>query len=1067
AGPLGGGEGPVLDPIVAIRCRLTLVAGESITVGYISGVAPTRPEAEALIDKYQDRQLADRVFDLAQIHAKVVLRQLNATEADAQLYGRLAGSIIYASLYRRANPAMLLKNTRGQSALWAYSISGDLPIVLVRIADSSAIDLVAKLIQAHAYWRLKGLAVDLVIWNEERTGYRQVLNDRIVGLIAAGPEASLYDKTGGVFLRHPDQMSDEDQVLMLAAARVVFTDSGGTLGYQVQRALRTETTIPQLYTPRRLERSDPAPENFSQENLLFFNGWGGFTRDGREYIIQIKPANPTPMPWVNVVANAQLGSVISQSGGYTWFENAHEFRLTPWYNDPVCDRSGEALYVRDEESAKFWSAMPLPAPGNGDYLNRHGFGYSVFEYSQYLLKSELWIYADIEAPVKFWLLKVRNDAAAPRRVSATLFLELVLGEDRSKTAMHVRTGIDSKTGALLASNPFSTEFAGRVVFFEASEVDRSISGDRTEFIGRNGTLADPAALHRVRLSGKVGVGLDPAAAIQAYFDLEPGKEKEIVFILGVGHDIEEARTLVRRFSGLQAAFDARDRVWNYWNHTLGAVNIRTPDKSLDLLTNGWLIYQTMAARLWGRSGFYQSGGAFGFRDQLQDVMALLHTRPDLARDHLLLCASRQFTEGDVQHWWHPPAGRGVRTKISDDYLWLPFVMGDYVARTGDNGVLDESVHFLESRRLNADEESFYDLPARSPEKTTLYEHGKRSILHALQFGRHGLPLMGSGDWNDGMNLVGIKGEGESVWLAFFLYAVLEQFIPLARLRDDTAFADLCSREMLRLREKIESEGWDGQWYARAFFDDGTPLGSLQNEECKIDGVVQSWSVLSGAAPAEHTQSAMQYLARILIDSRSGIIKLLDPPFNKSALEPGYIKGYVPGVRENGGQYTHGAIWAIMAFALMGETQRVKELIALINPINHSLTPRSAGLYRVEPYVMAADIYGSEPHAGQGGWTWYTGSAGWMYRLILESVLGLQLKANTLSFKPCIPAEWEHFTVHYRFRETVYHCEFHQAKPDGELHVTVDGVEQENRTVILSDDQQEHFVEIVIGPKGRV
>jgi len=1059
-GPLGGTEGAVLDPIVSIRCRLALEAGVSVTIGYISGIAGTRQQAEELIDKYRDRQLADRVFNLAAIHGKVVLQQINATEEEAQLFGKLAGSILFAGQHRRANPALLLKNTRGQSHLWAYGISGDLPIVLLRIGDPSKIELAARLIQAHAYWRLMGLAVDLVIWNEERTSYRQVFNDQLVGLIAAGPEASLFDKKGGVFLRHPDQMADEDQILMQAAARVVILDSAGTLQEQVMRTIRSENPVPKL-VPSRNERTLPEPENFRQENLLFFNGWGGFTRDGREYIIQIKNANPTPLPWVNVVANRQFGTVISQNGGYTWFENAHEFRLTPWYNDPVGDRSGEALYLRDENSGRFWSATPQPAPGSGDYLNRHGFGYSVFEYSQHRIKSELWIYVDRDAPVKFWMLKVRNDSPAVRRLSATGFLELILGENRSKTRMHVRTGIDSETGALLASNPFNTEFPGRVVFFEVTEADRSICGDRTEFIGRNGTLANPAALHRQRLSGRVGVGLDPAAVLQAVVNLEPGQEKDIVFILGVGKNIEEARNLIRQFHDVQSAYDARDRVWQYWNHTLGAVNIETPDPALNILANGWLVYQTISARLWARSGFYQSGGAFGFRDQLQDVLALIHTQPDLIREHLLLCSSHQFPEGDVQHWWHPPQGRGVRTTISDDYLWLPLVTSDYVVRTGDSGILDETVHFLDSRLLDPKEESFYDLPVRSRSKATLYEHCKRAILHALRYGRHGLPLMGSGDWNDGMNLVGVKGEGESVWLAFFLYLVLKQFIPLTHVRGDEAFGDVCTEEAKRLRLKIESEAWDGQWYLRAYCDDGAVLGSSKNKECKIDATAQSWSVLSGAGSSDRSNQAMLSLERLLIDTKNGLIKLLDPPFDTSTMEPGYIKGYVPGVRENGGQYTHAAVWAVMAFAMMGETQRVKELLSMINPINHGSTREKIERYLVEPYVMAADIYGTEPHTGRGGWTWYTGSASWMYRLIIESVLGFQLKVNTLTFNPCIPAEWEHVKVHYRFRETVYHCAFHQIKPGGNIRVIVDSVEQEDRSVTLNDDHQEHYVEILI------
>ncbi len=1059
-GPLKGTAGSVLDPIVSIRCRVNLKAGETITVGFITGIAATREQAEGLIDKYQDRQLADRVFDLTVIQGKVLLQQLNTTEADAQLFSQLASSIIYASRHRRANPAILIKNTRGQSSLWAYSISGDLPIILLRIGDPRKIDLVAKLLQAHAYWRLKGLSVDLVIWNEERTSYRQIFNEEIIGLIAAGPEASLHDKAGGVFVCHPDQMSNEDQIVMQATARVVFTDAAGTLADQIQRSYTLDTITPNLPTIRD-GKLLPNPQSFHQDNLLFFNGWGGFTQDGREYIIQIKPERPTPMPWVNVVANKTFGTVISQSGGYTWFENAHEFRLTPWYNDPVSDRSGEAVYLRDENSGRFWSAMPSPTPGAGEYLNRHGFGYSVFEFSQYGINSELWVYVDIDAPVKFWMLKVRNDSPSARRLSATGFLELVLGESRAKTQMHVSTSIDAQTGALLAINPFNTEFAGRVVFFEVNEIDRSISGDRAEFIGRNGSLANPAALHRGRLSGKVGVGLDPAAAIRTTFTLEPGQEKVVVFTLGAGRDIEDARSLIHRFRDLQQAYDARDRVWQFWTHTLGAVNIETPDPALNLIANGWLVYQTISSRLWARSGFYQSGGAFGFRDQLQDVMALTHTYPELIREHLLVCASRQFREGDVQHWWHPPMGRGVRTMISDDYLWLPFVTCDYVMHSGDIGVLDEPVCFLESRCLNPDEESFYDLPARALEKATLYDHCKRAIVHAFRFGTHGLPLMGSGDWNDGMNLVGVQGKGESVWLAFFLFSVLKKIIPLAHLRGDAEFEDICERESKRLSTAINSQTWDGEWYQRAYFDDGSILGSSQNQECKIDTTVQCWSVLSGAGTPERSHQAMESLGRLLVDSDNNLIRLLAPPFDKSAQEPGYIKGYVPGVRENGGQYTHAAIWAVMAFAKLGQSQRVEELLQMINPINHGSTREKIERYLVEPYVMAADIYGSEPHTGRGGWTWYTGSASWMYRLIIESVLGLHLEVNRLTFKPCIPPQWDYFKIHYRFKETVYHLAFHQVTPGGALRVVIDGVQQPEAQVTLTDDQIEHLVEVEI------
>lgn len=1064
-GPLSGTEGPVLDPVVSIRCRLTLRPGETVTIRYITGVAETRPAAMALIEKYQDRRLADRVFDIAPIHGKVVLQQLNATDADAQLYGRLASSVLYASQYRRANPAILIKNKRGQSGLWAYSISGDLPIVLLRISDQMKITLAAQLIQAHAYWRLKGLQVDLVILNEDRSGYRQILNDMIVGLIAERNETATFDRKGGIFLRYSEQIPEDDRVLIQTAARVIITDNSGTLTEQIARFIRTETAIPKLIAIRD-EHSINETDNFKQENLLYYNGWGGFTEDGREYVIHMRPGEPTPMPWVNVIANRQFGTVVTQSGGYTWFENAHEFRLTPWYNDPICDNSGEALYLRDETTGLFWSPLPLPAPSSSDYLNRQGFGYSVFEHITNEIQSELWIFVDVEAPVKFWLLKVRNDSNSVRRMSATSFLEPVLGDLKTNTQMYVKTEIDAVTGAFFVTNPYNTEFSGRTMFLEANESRRSMTGDRTEFLGRNGTLGNPAAMHNLRLSGTVGAGYDPAAAIQVYFDLEPGQEKEVVFILGVGRDVADARNLLLKHRSTLSAYKARDRVWEYWKHTLGTINVETPDPAINMMANGWLVYQTMASRLWARSGFYQSGGAFGFRDQLQDVSALVHAKPEFIREHLLLCASRQFREGDVQHWWHPPQGRGVRTQISDDYLWLPLITSDYVMRTGDTGVLDEAVSFLESRLLNPGEESCYDLPVISEVKASLYDHCKAAVLHGLKTGQHGLPLMGSGDWNDGMNLVGAEGKGESVWLAFFLYYVLQQFAPLAKSHGDQTFAQLCEESAEKLKVSIDTQAWDGEWYRRAYFDNGTPLGSVQNQDCQIDAIAQSWSVLSGAGSPDKTMQAMDSLMRRLISTETGLIRLLDPPFDKADMEPGYIKGYVPGVRENGGQYTHAAVWSVMAFAKMGDREKVKELLALINPVNHGSSREKIKVYKVEPYVMAGDIYGAEPHVGRGGWSWYTGSASWMYRLIVESVLGLDLKGGSkLYFKPCMPADWEKYTVHYRFRETVYHLEFNQTASIEGITVTVDGVMQTDHAVSLLDDRKEHKVQVEVGIKA--
>ena len=1069
AAALSGSQGSVLDPVVAIRCRITLEPEQSARVDLAYGISDSRKAALGLVEKYQDQRLADRVFDLAWTHAQVVLRQINAAESDAQLYGRLASSVIYAYGSLRADRSLLMKNRRGQSGLWGYAISGDLPIVLLRIADLANIELVRQLIQAHAYWRLKGLAVDLVIWNEDRAGYRQALQDHILGLVAVGLETHLMERPGGIFIRSADQISEEDRILFQTVARVVLSDSRGTLAEQINNPLPVQLRVPRL-KPVRVRRDEgPVTKERSPRNLILDNGIGGFTPDGHEYVITTTPTLVTPAPWVNVLANAHFGSVISESGqSYTWGENAHEFRLTPWHNDPVSDPGGEAFYLRDEESGHFWSPTPLPRRGATPYVSRHGFGYSVFEHTEGGIRSELWVYVAVDAAVKFSVLKVRNTSGQSRRLSATGYVEWVLGGLRPDSAMHVATEVDPHSGALCARNPYNSDFPERLAFFDVDDAHRTFTCDRTEFIGRNGSLGDPAAMSRTHLSGQLGCGLDPCAAIQVSFDLADGQEREITFRLGVGRttagdDLHpSAHQLVHRFRSADGALRALEAVWQYWNHTLGAVQVETPDESLNVLANGWLLYQTLACRMWARSGFYQSGGAFGFRDQLQDAMALVHSEPGLLRAQLLLCASRQFPEGDVQHWWHPPSGRGVRTHCSDDYLWLALATCRYVLCVGDTGVLDEPVAFLDGRALNPDDESYYDLPGQSGDMVSLYQHCVRAIRHGLRFGDRGLPLIGSGDWNDGMNRVGIEGKGESVWLGFFLHEVLQQFATVALRHDDSEFAGFCVKQGKRLAESLDQHGWDGAWYRRAWFDDGTPLGSVDSYECRIDSISQSWSVLSGAGNPDRARMAMQAVYERLVRPDDGLVQLLDPPFDKSDLDPGYIKGYVPGVRENGGQYTHGAIWAAMAFAALGDKQRAWELTTMINPATHADTREAVATYKVEPYVMAADVYAVAPHTGRGGWTWYTGSASWMYRLILESLLGLRLEVDSLHITPCLPAHWERLSIHYRFRETVYHIEVLQTQDcdAGEcaiVSMALDGFELEGHAIPLVDDRREHTV----------
>ena len=1063
-GPLPDRTGVVLDPVAAIRYRVRIEAGQSASINAFLGVAPTRSAAEVYVDRCRDHRMADRVFSLAWTRNQVLLDQLRASEADVQLYARLAGSILYAGPQRRGRASVITRNRKNQAALWSHGVSGDRPIVLLSIADQANLDLVRNLVQAHSYWRQKGLETDLVIWSEAYAGYRQSLLDAIIGLVQAGTEAKMLDQPGGIFVRSIDQVSEEDRTLFLAVARIVLSDRFGSLSEQIDRRVVPEIDIPELLPSGPPEEPEALPAPLPARDLEFFNGYGGFTRDGREYVILLQPGTATPAPWVNVLANPDFGTVISESGSaYTWSENAHLFRLTPWHNDAVEDPGGEAFYIRDEESGRVWSPAPQPAGGGAPYVCRHGHGYTVFEHTRDELFSEMTVYTAVSSPVKFTAVTLRNLSDRTRRVSITGYCEWVLGERRDQSAMHVVTHLDPQSGAIFARNAFSLDFADRVAFFHTSASERTLTSSRTEFIGRNGSFAAPAAMGRERLSNRIVSAVDPCAAIMAPFDIPPGEQVQVVFALGAARSEEDARGLLRQQGGVGGARQALEEVWRFWQQQLGGIYVETPDRAVNFLVNHWLLYQVLSSRFWGRSGFYQSGGAYGFRDQLQDSLALLHECPWMTRAHLLMCAGRQFVEGDVQHWWHPPVGRGVRTRISDDLLWLPFVACRYTTATGDIGVFDEQVPFLAGRPLADGEESVYDQVRISEERATLYEHCVRAINRALRCGVHGLPLMGTGDWNDGMNRVGRDGRGESVWLGFFLHRVLRDFAALAARRNDQELAERCIREAEKLSVNLDDHAWDGRWYLRAFFDHGAPLGSAQNQECRIDSLPQSWAVLSAAGAPARARTAMQSVMEHLVDRQLGLIRLFTPPFDSAEADPGYIKGYVPGVRENGGQYTHAGVWVAMAYAALREADKAWELFRILNPIRHADTRERADVYKIEPYVVAADIHTAKGREGAGGWSWYTGSAAWLYQLLVEGLLGIRIEGDLLSFAPLFPEDWTEFKLTYRYRNTFYHIGIKKAGPEtwNVRHVWLDGVEQPDQKIHLVDDGQkrEAFVEV--------
>ncbi len=1066
---LSNTAGPVLDPIVSLRRRVRLRPGTTARVTFSTLVAPSREEALALADKYHDVTTFERAATLAWTQAQVQLHHLGIAPDEAHLFQSLAGSILYSDRTLRPSTDVLTRHTGGPAVLWPHGISGDLPIVLVQIDDPEDVGIVRQLLRAHEYWRMKQLAVDLVILNERAPSYVQELQALLQTLVrtsqSAGPSGG-HERRGSVFILRADRVTAPQRDVLQAVARAVLSSRRGTLAEQVVRPQRSEAAAVSL--PKRQPATQPPPDvPLPRLELEFFNGIGGFAADGREYMTILGEGEWTPAPWINVIANPAFGFQVSESGsGYTWSINSQENQLTSWSNDPVSDPPGEAIYVRDEESGELWGPTALPIREESQpYVARHGQGYSRFDHVSHGVSLALLQFVALEDSIKVSRLTLKNESGRSRRLSVTAYVEWVLGPSRSAGAPFVVTEIDPTTGAMFARNAWNSDFGARVAFADLGGAQAAWTGDRSEFLGRNGTLDHPAALERrERLSGRVGAGLDPCGALQATVELRRGERAEVVFLLGEAATREDARELILRYrrGDLDGALRA---VVARWDDVLGTVQVTTPDRSMDMLLNRWLLYQTLACRVWARSAFYQASGAYGFRDQLQDVMALTVPRRNLARQHLLRAAGRQFVEGDVQHWWHPPAGRGVRTRFSDDLLWLPYVVSRYLEVTGDGGLLDEIIPFLEGPLLATDQSESYFEPHASEQQGTLFEHCARALDRSLSVGSHGLPLMGTGDWNDGMNQVGSEGKGESVWLGWFLHTVLSEWARLADERGEAQRAETWRRHVRGLGESLEEEAWDGDWYRRAYFDDGTPLGSAVNDACRIDSIAQSWGVISGAADAARARRAMAAVEEQLVRRADGLVLLLTPPFDRTLLDPGYIKGYLPGVRENGGQYTHAAIWSVIAWASLGDGDKAGELFAMLNPINHGSTWTGIHRYKVEPYVVAGDVYAEPPHVGRGGWTWYTGSAGWMYRAGLEWILGFRLRGTRLVVDPCIPRAWQGFTIAFRYHSARYDIAVENPRgvTRGVSSVEVDGVPLDGQAGIpLADDQKTHRVRIVLG-----
>jgi cyclic beta-1,2-glucan synthetase len=1065
-GALHGRGGAVLDPVMSLTARIELKANRTVTFAFVTTVARSRSAAVELAHRYGSMHAVRWAFRDSEQES---LRRLQRIEVDPALLPsvqRLYSALIFIAPELRAPAAVLEAELPSRNRLWGRGISGDDPILLVRVHDAEAA-LLHETLAAHRYLRQCGVRVDLVLVDEQATGYMTEASGSLRSVLSRHDAEDWIGRRGGVYLVAVDQLSGGERNHLEACARVVLDTRDGSLDARFARHAPVDPYLP------RLEPTLPADggaEPVSTPALVFDNGLGGFTKDGREYVIRVRPGHPTPAPWCNVIANPEVGCLVSESSlGCTWSVNAGENRLTPWRNDPVFDVPSEVLYLRDEETASIWSPTPAPAGRQAETLVRHGAGYTRYQRSCHGLVQELTVFVPPGSPLKIVRLRLENTLARHRRVTATYYAEWALGARREQQEAFVTSELVRTHGCLLARSSWTEELAGRVAFLASALDVHGFTTDRSELLGRRGDYACPAGLERWGLAGRTQPGVDPCAALQVHLELAPGEAVETHFLLGQAANRDEALELVARYRDRETVEAAFQALHGFWDDILGAVRISTPEPSMDLMVNRWLLYQSLTARVFGRTGFYQSSGAFGYRDQLQDVLALLHAAPARARAHILESAAHQFEEGDVLHWWHPPASRGVRTRCSDDMLWLPHVVADYVEATGDEAILAENVPFLAGEPLRRDEHDRYAKYEASPRSAPLVEHCRRALDRGWTRGAHGLPLMGDGDWNDGMNRVGADGRGESVWLGWFLCSTARRFAGLCDRTGDHVEAQRWRARAEELRVDVEASAWDGRWYLRAFHDDGSRLGSHVARECTIDSIAQSWSVLSGVADRDRAREAVHEADERLVRDQERLVLLLTPPFDKTTHDPGYIRAYPPGIRENGGQYTHAATWLGWAYAELGDGAGAERIFKLLNPVLRSRTKDEWTRYRVEPYVLAGDVYGAPPWVGRGGWTWYTGAAAWAYRLAVEAILGLRRADGHLVLRPCIPPHWKGFEAWVREGSAELHVvvENPDAVSGGVASITLDGVPLEsNHVELLPGAKGRHEVRVRLGARRK-
>ena len=948
--------------------------------------------------------------------------------------------------------------------LWKFGISGDNPIILVKIKEISEIDIVETVVKAYEFYKIQNINIDLIILNEEKESYENYIQEAINEVIWNHNLSN--SNNGKVFVLN--NLSNDDKEFLSFRADLILSGNYGNISnqldeynYEYSKALKN-IKYQSRDNKSKNEKANISNYKMNLEELKFFNEYGGFSSDGKEYIINVNKNKKTPLVWSHIMANKSFGTVVTEAmGGYTWYKNSRLNRLTAWSNDPVLDTPSEVIYLQDKEKNINWSVTSSPMPDENEYYIKYGLGYAKYIHSSDDIYQEIDTFVPKDDNAKVNIIHLKNLLPQKRKLKLTYYIKSVLDEDEIKSNGFINLKFDTNSNTITAKNVINQDFQ-YYMYISSSEKIKSYTGSKKEFFG-DGNLSNPDGIKIEKFSGVNSINCNGIIALNIEFAIDALGYKDVSLVIGAEENDINCKDIAYKYSKVDKCTHEYNAVIKYWEDLTNKLVVKTPNDSINIMLNGWLLYQTLCSRLYGRTGFYQSGGAYGFRDQLQDTMCLKYVDSDITKNQIIRNSCHQFIEGDVLHWWHEETGRGIRTKFSDDLVWLAYVTYDYIKFTNDYGILDIETNYLIGEELKDGENERYDLFQKSDIKEPIYNHCIKAIKKACNFGENGLPKIGSGDWNDGFSNVGTKGKGESVWLGFFLYDVLIKFSKICEYKNDEETKKYFIVTANELKKNLNANAWDGRWYKRAFCDDGTVLGTIHNQECKIDSIAQSWSIISNAGDEDKKYTAIESLENHLVDKNNGIIKLLDPPFENGNLNPGYIKSYLPGTRENGGQYTHGAIWAIIAETILGFGDKSVELYKMINPIEHTKTKELANKYKVEPYVISADIYGANNLAGSGGWTWYTGSSSWYYICAVQNILGLKIENETLSINPCISSEWQEYEIRYKFGVSIYNIKVQNPnrKCTGVEKFLLNGVEIPEKKIRILDNGKVNEIQIIM------